>query len=348
MIRRNFIKNLALASLIPFTSKYAFSQISTNGFTKPKALVAGDTIGVIAPGTAVSDPDEIERAKEALNYFSLNMKLGEYVSKGTGYKTRTVEERLSDLHNMFLDDDVKAVFCIRGGYGSGQLLDQIDYDLIKNHPKIFLGYSDITAMHLAINKYSKLITFHGPVLLSAFSQYTINYFQKALFETNPIGEVTNPTNQNSFRTIHSLRTITSGKVKGGLIGGNLTLISTTLGTPYEIDTKDKILLLEDVGEEPYRVDRMLTQLRLANKLQQARGIVFGECAGCDFSGLKSSRDWDYTLGEVLDKILGNLGIPVFFGLTFGHTSDQITLPLGIEVEMDADKKVLNFTESGVV
>lgn len=349
MERRSFMSGTLLAlSLLSIKPEKLLAKVADLGeYTKPKAIKAGDCIGVIAPGTAVTDPDEISRAKEALDYFGLKMKLGKYVLHGNGYKSRSIKERLEDLHSMFTDQEVNAVIAIRGGYGSAQLLDGINYDLIHEHPKIFLGYSDITAMHLAINKIAKIVTFHGPVLLSTFNDYTIKYFRKAVFETNPIGEVKNSTVKNAFREDFPVRMISGGKCGGKLVGGNLSLISATLGTPYEIDTKGKILFIEDVGEQPYRIDRMLTQLRLAGKLKDAVGIVVGYCKDCDYEGLKPSRVWDYSLGEILDEILSPLKIPVISGLTFGHTSNQITLPLGVEAVLDADNKSLMITEAGV-
>ncbi len=347
MERRTFISAFGALSALPFI-KYPLGAFdSGNKSIYPGALKQGDTIGIIAPATSVTDPDELAKAKESLNYFGLSAKFGKNILNGTGYKTRTVKERLDDLHSMFADKDVSAVFCLRGGYGSAQLLDKIDYDLIRNNPKIFLGYSDITAMHLAINKLTGLITFHGPVLLSGFSNYTVEYFRKALFDKNPIGKVSNPDTKSGIRLIHPTRTIKPGKASGKLIGGNLTLICSLMGTPYEIDTKGKILFMEDVGEEPYRIDRMLTQLRLAGTLQSASGIVFGECLDCNSDGLQPSHIWDYSLGEVLDNILGKLDIPVFYGLTIGHTSDQVTLPEGANASVDADNCLLEITEACV-
>jgi len=329
-------------------SNLSAEQIQKSGsLLKAQALKPNDLIGVIAPSTAVSDPDDIRKAKETLDYFGLRMKLGNHILKGNGYKSRTIDERLSDLHNMFSDPEVKGVFCIRGGYGSPQLLDKIDYELIAKNPKVFLGYSDITAMHLAIHKYSGLVTFHGPVLLSTFSNYTIEYFKKALFQTEPVGITSNAKDKNVFREVFPIRTIFSGKAKGKLIGGNLSLICSTLGTKYEIDTKDKIFFIEDVGEEPYRIDRMLTQLRLSGKLADASGIVIGYCKGCDYEGLQTSRIWDYSLGEVLDNIIAPVEKPAIYGLTIGHTTNQLTLPMGVEAELDADSQTLNIIEAGI-
>src|SRR3977135_567680 len=159
---------------------------------KPPVLKVGDTVGLITPSTYVSDPDQIATAERTVQYFGLKMKMGQNVRKQTGYVGGTIAQRVSDLHDMFRDPDVKAVFTIRGGYGSGQLLDNIDYELIRRNPKIFLGYSDITAMHLAIHQKTGLVTFHGPVTLSKFTGYTQEHFRRALFDAKPIGTVTNP------------------------------------------------------------------------------------------------------------------------------------------------------------
>lgn len=249
---------------------------------------------------------------------------------------------------MFRDPEVSAIFALRGGYGAAQLLDRIDYDLIRSHPKIFIGYSDITALHLAIQRRAALVTFHGPVVLSRFTDYTQKYFRRALFDTEPIGVVTNPAESNPLRPAHTLRTVRPGSARGRLIGGNLTLISTTMGTPYEIETRSRILFIEDVDEEPYRIDRMLTQLRLAGKLDSAAGIIIGECQDCRPKDYKPSFNSTFTLGEIIDNILGDLKVPVLSGLTIGHTDDQVTLPEGIMATLNAGKQQLIIEEAGVV
>jgi muramoyltetrapeptide carboxypeptidase len=326
----------------------AFAQNSVPKLTRPRALRQGATVGLITPSTYVSDPDRLAMAERTLKYFDLKPKFGKNVRKRNGYLGGSIEERLEDLHSMFADSSVDAVFAIRGGYGSGQLLDRINYDLLRKNPKIFLGYSDITAMHLAIQKRAGLVTFHGPVALSEFSLYTQQHFRRALFDTTPLGAVTNPPEANALRPSHTLRTIRGGKARGPLVGGNLTLISTTMGTPFEIDTRGRILLIEDIDEQPYSIDRMLTQLRLAGKLDAAAGVVFGECNLCRPRDYKPAFDSTLSFGEVLDEILGKLRIPVLSGLTFGHTDDQLTLPLGVMATLDADKGELVIEESGVV
>jgi len=314
---------------------------------KPKALKHGDTVGFVTPSTYVSSPDEIATALRTAEYFGLQVKMGANVRKRAGYLGGTIAERAADVNTMFADPAVKAIFAIRGGYGSAQILPALDFDVIARNPKIFQGYSDITAMHLAIHQKTGLVTFHGPVMLSGFTNYTIEHFRRALFQTKPIGKVSNPVEANTLRPNHTLRTVRGGKARGPIVAGNLTLISTTMGTPYEIDTRGKILCIEDVGEEPYSMDRMLTQLRLAGKLDAAAGIVFGECARCTPREFRPGFDSNFSLGEIVDDILGSLKIPVLAGLTFGHTADQLTLPLGCTAELDADKGTLTIEESGV-
>jgi muramoyltetrapeptide carboxypeptidase len=262
------------------------------------------------------------------------------VQSGTGYKTRSRKERIEDIEKMFADSAISAVFAIRGGYGAGELLDGIDYQLIKANPKIFAGFSDITALHLAFNKAADLITFHSPVLLSRFNEFTSSSFRKTLFSSEPIGILENPQLVSGARKIFPTRTIVSGSSDGILTGGNLTIISSLMGTPWEIDTENKILLLEDVGEEPYRIDRMLNQLRLAGKLNKARGIIFGSCTDCD----RKSNIWDLSVGEVLDKYFKPLDCPSFYGLLFGHTENQLTIPMGGYASMNSDTGTITFND----
>lgn len=346
--RRNFIAGFGATLTIPFTSSIGKSFLQAKELIKPKALKSGDTVGLITPSTEVIDPDRLALAVKTLKYFGLQAKLGKNVGKRSTNYTGSVNARLDDLHAMFSDRAIDAVFAVRGGYGSGQLLDKIDYSLIRNNPKIFLGYSDITAMHLAIYKHAGVVTFHGPVAISAYTDYTQASFRKALFEAKPIGKLTNPPEGNQLRPDHNLRIIRSGKASGQLIGGNLSLIAATMGTEFEIDTRGKILFIEDVDEQPYSVDRMLTQLRLSGRLDSAAGIIFGECADCRPRDYKPSFASPYSLGEVVDNILGSLKIPVLYGLTIGHTEDQLTLPVGVKATLDADKGVLEITESAVV
>lgn len=344
MDRRNLLKTALLTSLLPNFNMQLFSQQKFN-FIKPNKLKEGDKVKIIAPSTNVSCPDEIQNAIQVLDYLKLKYEFGKSFESNIGYKTNSTQVRVDDIHQAFEDDTIKGIFCIRGGYGSGQILNSLDYNLIRKHPKIFIGYSDITALHLAINKFSGLVTFHGPVLLSSFSTFTITNFVKTIFNSEPVGILKNPNILSGVRATYPIRTINGGIAEGYLIGGNLSIISSLMGTKFEIDTTDKILFLEDVGEEPYKIDRMLNQLKLAGKLDTSKGIIFGKCAGCD---INSSAIWDLSLGEVLNFYFKDLQIPVFYGLLIGHTSDQLTLPLGIKAKIDADNCQLEILESAVI
>lgn len=311
--------------------------------TKPKALKPGDTIGIAAPGTMVPGPDDYQKAVEILNKLNLKSKVSKYFTDFSGYKTRTVESRVKELHDLYADKSVNGIICIRGGYGSAQLLDSLDYKLIESNPKILLGFSDITALHLAINKKCNTVSYHGPVLLSSFTDYTAENLLRIIFDTVPPGVLKNPVRTEGLREMFPTRTIVPGSAKGEIIGGNLTILSTTLGTPYEINTENKILFLEDVGEEPYRIDRMMNQLKLAGKLEKCSGIVFGNCTEC----IKKSDVWDPGIGEILDNYLRGLPIPSFSGLMIGHESNQLTLPIGMECTMDSRVGTITINEGCV-
>jgi muramoyltetrapeptide carboxypeptidase len=314
---------------------------------KPKPLRAGDTVALIAPSTYVSSPDALQLAKRTVEYFGLKWKLGRNLGKRTGYLGGTVDERVADLHAAFTDPEVRAVFCTRGGYGAAMLLDRIDFALIRSHTKIFTGFSDITALHLGLHQQSGMVTFHGPTVLADFSDYTLEHFRRALFDARPLGVLRTPAEERPIRPKHPLRTLQGGRGTGALMGGNLTLISTTMGTPWEIQTDGKLLFLEDVDEQPYSMDRMLTQLRLAGKFRHIRGLILGQCQDCAPREFKPAFDNTFSLGEVYDNILGELKVPVLAGLTIGHTEDQLTLPLGVRATLDADAGTLTVEEEAL-
>ena len=347
MNRRIFTAGLG-AVLVTALAGNRKAAMQVKELIKPGALKEGDTVALITPSTEVIDPDRLLLAQQTLRYFGLRPVLGKNVGRRTPDYKHSIAARLDDLHEAFSNKNIKAIFAVRGGYGSGHILDRIDYSLIRNNPKIFLGYSDITAMHLAIHKRTGLITFHGPVAVSEFTPYTQQSFRKALFENRPIGKLTNPEEGSKLRPNHNLRTVVDGKATGQLIGGNLSLISTLMGTEFEIDTKGKILFIEDVDEQPYNLDRMLTQLRLAGKFTDAAGIIFGECADCRPRDYKPSFASNYSLGEVVSNIFGDLKIPVLYGLTIGHTDDQLTLPEGLPAVLDANNGTLEIKESAVL
>lgn len=362
MTKREFINNSLLTGLSVFSfgcsslltnsnktninKNLSDNKLINNTKIKPKGLNRGDKVGIIAPSSNVTDPEDINRAIKTIEYFGLVPVLGEYIKNGTGYKTRLPKERVADLHNMFSDDDIKGIFAIRGGYGSPQILDLIDFELIKNNPKVFCGYSDVTAMNIAITQNTGLVTFHGPVLLSNFSKYTEKSFVDNIFEGEnkfPI-EYKNPDLKKGVVPMFPTLVINSGTAEGELTGGNLSLISSLMGTKFEIDTKDKIFFLEDVGERPFRIDRMLTQLRLAGKFDDAKAIIIGKCEDCapEMSGAST---WDRTVNEVYFDILGDIKKPIIANMMIGHSIDRLTLPLGINARLDTSNESITLLES---
>jgi muramoyltetrapeptide carboxypeptidase len=335
----------ALAGRKP--SPTAAPAVATRPMVKPRALRSGDTVGLITPSSYVFDTWRIGLAAARLEAtLDVKCRLGKYVQARHGYMAGTEKERLEDLHAMFADRSIAGIFCLEGGYGTERLLSGIDYELLRKNPKVLIGYSDITGLHLAITKQSGLVTFHGPVATGSLPPWSLASLKKVLFSSEPIGELTNPPEDDPNWPAFPLHTVAPGRARGAVTGGNLTLVSTTMGTPYEIATKGKILFLEDTGEAPYRVDRMLTQLKLAGKLQEAAGIVWGTCTEC--TPAKSSFEINLSLSDLLDEILGDLGKPVLAGLVFGHTKEKATIPFGVEAELDAGAKRIAILEAATV
>ena len=306
-----------------------------------KKLVPGATLGFIGPSGAVRSADAIERAVAETERMGFRVKLGESCGQVYGYLSGTDEVRARDVNNMFLDDEVDAIFCLKGGYGTMRMLDLLDYDAIRAHPKIFVGYSDITAMHIAMLEKSELVTFHGPMPVSCWADgpmddFTRDSLMNTLMSDAPTGEIPNPAG-------YEKRTVVSGACEGMLVGGNLSLIVGLLGTPYELDTRGRILFIEDVGEKTYALDRMLTHLRLAGKFDDCAGIVLGDFKNCEME----YPGYSFSLEEIVKDVIVPSGKPVFSGLQSGHCTPKITLPFGIRCRMDADACTLTALEAAV-
>ena len=353
MKRRDLLKGLAI---VPFLSSLALSKNSVaKKIIKPKRLKTGDTVGLIAPASAVVE-SEFNRAIENIKNLGFVPKVGKNAQKRYNFLAGTDQERLDDLHWAFSDDEVKAVWCIRGGYGTSRILPAIDYNLIRRHPKILIGYSDITALLTAVYQNSGLVVFHGPGGSSTYSEYTKSHVLDVL--TNPVAPYKielSVDNQAREEVAFQTKVITKGKAKGKLIGGNLSLLAAIAGTKFELkNPKGKILFIEDVNEPPYKVDRMLTQLRQTMDMQQLAGIVLGVFV--DNTSRRNDTQTQsappqpppVTLLDVLKDRLGDLGIPVIYGLSFGHIREQFTLPIGIEAELETENATMTFLESSVI
>lgn len=290
------------------------------------------------------DPDRIRMAKEQVEALGFNVVLGEHVFEKHGYFAGTDEQRVADINAMFADDAIDGIFFFTGGWGAPRLLPHLDFETIRRNPKVVLGYSDITSLLYPIHQETGLVTFHGPVAASNIRQWTRENLERVVMSTDPIGVLGNPPKspdalvERFFRIIP----IRPGVATGRLTGGNLTLISVLMGTPWEIDTDGKILIMEDINEGLYRVDRMLTQLKLAGKFDNVAGVIFGYCTRCDSDGP------GFSLEEILRDHLEPLGVPVMSGLAFGHINEMLTLPIGLEATMDAGAGTLTIDQSAVV
>ena len=312
---------------------------------KPKRLSVGDTIAVIAPASGVK-PDKFDQSVQKLESLGFKAKVGKFARGNRGIFSGTDAERVHDLHWAFGDPEVRAVWCVRGGDGAPRILPDMDFELIRKNPKIFVGFSDITALHVAIHQRCGLVTFHGPVGISGFSDYTKNHVLNVLMNpTAPYKIEVSDSNKSQKSELYKTEVITPGKARGKLIGGNLSLLTALAGTPWALENvKGKILFWEDVEEQPYRIDRMLTQLRQSIDLRSLAGVAVGVLSDCVATEKKPSPP----VIEFVKDRLGDLGIPVIYGLSFGHIRDQFTLPLGIEAELDTETATMTLLEAGVV
>ena len=302
---------------------------------RPPRLQRGDLVGLVTPAGAIFNPGEIRDAEDALEELGLRTRRGAHVLDRHGYLGGQDVARASDLMTMFRDPDVKAILPLRGGWGCARLLPYLDYDVIRANPKILCGYSDVTALLLALYTRAGLVSYHGPVGTSTWNDFSSAYFRRVLFDGIP---VIMPAPDRA-----AVETITPGVARGRLIGGNLSVFSALVGTPYVPDTSGHLIFLEEVQEEPYRIDRMLTQLRLAGLFDRAAGVIFGHCRGCS----PESPGTSLSLREVLDDHLRPLGVPAFYGTAIGHITDKFTVPVGAYAEMDADSGMIRLLESGV-
>jgi muramoyltetrapeptide carboxypeptidase len=348
--RRGFGRLLAAfgaAAALPAAARPP-SRTPAMQLIKPPRLLPGDTIGLVTPAGQVSQAS-IDKAIANVEALGFSVKLGRHVTEVYGNYAGPWQHRLEDLHAMFTDPDVKAIWAIRGGSGAMQLLPHLDYALIRRHPKILVGYSDITALHLAIHRHAGLVTFHGPVGMSTLSDYSATHLLNVLMRPedeyvipmaleNSRKAATEPGNEH-----YALRTVVPGTATGALMGGNLALVSALAGTPYAADIRDKLLFLEEVNEEPYRVDRMMMQLNLNQPFRSAAGIMLGIFEGCG----PADDGPSLTLDETTDQHLRPLTIPAVTGWSFGHIRHQFTLPMGIRARIDTERQTVTLLEPAV-
>jgi muramoyltetrapeptide carboxypeptidase len=310
-------------------------------YIKPKKMRRGELIGIISPASAPNDMSLVESGVKYIESLGYRTLLGKNVGKLRGYLAGTDEDRVDDIHQMFGDKNVKAIFCLRGGYGAFRLLDKIDYKLIQKNPKIFVGFSEITALQMAFLHRANLITFAGPMVVPNFSSeiddFTEEKFWRTITSTSKPGKFQISANKQLLK-------IEIGETTGRLIGGNLSVFSSLLGTGYLPELKNKILFLEEIDEPPYKIDRMLNQLKLNKSFKQLNGIILGSFSDCVE---KDKSKKTLTLEEVWKDYFEPIKIPVIHSFPHGHIKDMVTFPLGIKVKMNVKKGFVEFMESGV-
>jgi muramoyltetrapeptide carboxypeptidase len=317
---------------------------------KPPQLRPGDRVGMVAPASNAYEPEEILIAKETMEQYGLQVELGRHIAAQNGYLAGSDQQRADDLNEMFRRPDIRGIVTFSGGYGCSRILPLLDYAQIRRSPKVVVGHSDITALLLGIHRQTGLMTFHGSSGLSGVGDYAKAHFRRAIMAAAALGAIAAPppTPAGTVERNNRLITLVPGRATGPLVGGNLTLVTNLIGTPYEPDTKGKILFLEDIGEEPYRIDRMLTQLWLAGKLQDAAGIALGHFVDCYPSDYRASFPQTISLENVLRDRFVPLGKPTLYNLMFGHIRDNAVLPIGANATLDASAKTLVVNESAVV
>jgi muramoyltetrapeptide carboxypeptidase len=312
---------------------------------RPPKLGQGSRVALVAPAGPLLEMDDLTRAQALCRALGYEPLLGTNAHARHGYLAGTDEERLSDFNSALSDPSIDAIWCLRGGYGSIRLLDRINYDALVAQPRVVIGFSDITAVLNAITQLTGLVTFHGPVARSSMSAFTRQHFERVLarsvvagrLERIPVGsEVLIPKDNR-------IVSVTGGIAEGRLVGGNLSLLQCLIGTPYFPNLADAILFLEDVGEDLYRVDRMLAHLRLSGALRHLAGVLVGRFTDLE----RANRDGALGFDEVLSHYLAPLRIPVAYGFPVGHIDDQWTLPLGVLARLDADAGELEVLESAV-
>ncbi|MCX6140259.1 MAG: LD-carboxypeptidase, partial [Candidatus Kapabacteria bacterium] len=343
MKRRNFLHTMvalpaAVSSLRAGTSTDSVG-VSGRARTRilPRGLAAGSTIGIVCPASAATAGD-VKDFIDLCTLWGIRVKFGRNISRRNGYLSAPDVDRAAEFMDFIEDPGIDAVVCARGGYGVMRILPMLDFVAIRQSGKIIMGFSDITALLIAIQQLTGMVTFHGPVASSTFDPFTVQSLKSVVDASDAKPLV--------FRDTR-LTTLRPGIAQGRLTGGNLSMIVSTLGTKYEIDTTDAILFLEEVNEEPFRVDRMLTQLWLAGKLQSCRGIALGNFRDCEAKGTSITGP-SFTLDQVFEQRIASIGVPAIYGLPVGHVKSKLTMPLGVKAELDATNKQLRLLEPAVV
>lgn len=323
----------------------AATAASPRALLKPRRLRPGDVVGLVSPGGVVPDSG-IQRRVANLESLGFKVRLGDHVRAAYGGYAGRTGQRVADLHRMFRDPEVRAIWAARGGSGCLQLLPHIDYGLVRRNPKVLIGFSDLTALHLALYRHAGLVTFHGPTAGSTFSDYSTAAMRAVLMEPAP--QAVFALAAENLRKAETQpqfvpRTFKAGRGEGRLMGGNLSMVCAMMGSPYLPSAKRKLLFLEDVGEAPYRIDRMLTQLRHAGFLTDSAAVMMGVCEKCE----PTDGEPSLSLAETLEGQFAASRVPAVYGYSFGHIAHQYTLPIGVRARLDTEARTLTLLEPAV-
>jgi muramoyltetrapeptide carboxypeptidase len=308
---------------------------------KPLRLRAGDTVGLIEPAGFTEDRFDLVMVLDTIRAMGLVPTPAPHVLKRYGYLAGSDSDRAADINAMYADKDVRAIFAVRGGWGCARVLPYLDWNMIQANPKLLVGFSDITALHLAMAAKTACPTIHGPNAANSWGALSWDSFRRLAFAGEMPTWRTPPASEDRLAPRSGIRTFRPGKASGRLLGGNLATLAALAGTPYLPDFTGAILFLEETGEAEYRLDRMLTQLGLAGILGKLAGVVFGQCTRCtgdepNYAG--------FTVSEVLDQHFTPLGVPAFQGALIGHIANQFSMPVGIRAEIDAEAGTIAILE----
>ncbi|WP_462158030.1 S66 peptidase family protein [Pseudoalteromonas sp. GB56] len=346
MNKRSFLKSCSIlgAGILASQGAHAIGipKSTENNIIKPRAIPKGGIIGIVSPSAATAHHKDILIAQKVVEALGYRVKLAPHVMARRGHLAGADQQRADDINALFKDQQVDAIFCLRGGSGAARILPLLDYQSIKQNPKPLLGYSDITALHNAILSQTGLISFHGPNATSDWNAFHVDQFQRVFEQQQPMRyENLGKKEDELVNTNYFTQTITAGSASGRLIGGNLTVLTALAGSKYLPDFTGNILFLEDIDEAPYRIDRMMSTLKLMGALDKISGFVFGDCNDCKPGAGYGSLSLD----EIFNDYIKPLGIPAYRGAMIGHIKRQFILPVGAQVTLDADSGTLTLQES---
>lgn len=337
--RRKFLPLLGAAALSPSLMSFS-EETQTDTISKilPPALKKGATIAVTSPAGALRDLSTATKFKSKLQSLGFNVVMGETVNAKFGYLAGEDDLRVNELQRFFSDPAIDAIVCMKGGYGCMRIIDKLDYALIRKNPKIFMGFSDITALLNAVYLKSGVVTFHGPVGNSSWNDFSLLHINSVLMHGH----------QTIYRSPakpeDEVKVVRAGKAEGILFGGNLSVLCGMIGTPYFPELKGAILFLEEVKEEPFRIDRMFAQLRLAGAFEKINGLIIGKFRDC----IPEEPDFAFSSDEVIQQYFANAPFPVISNAMIGHIADKFTIPVGIRAQLDSESKSFRLLEPAVL